>query len=100
MTSALYDNLASAGGDVRAQRHRITISGDLGEAGREAFGDFDIEPRGADTVLIGEVDQPRMRSVLNRVRGFGLKVVDLRIQDETPERLANQSRADTGRPTP
>jgi hypothetical protein len=37
-------------------RCRITIRGGLDEAGRETFGDFGIEPSGADTVLIGELD--------------------------------------------
>lgn len=48
-------------------RCRITIRGGLDDAGREAVGDFDIEPSGADTVLIGELDQsgirPRWRGI-------------------------------------
>jgi len=38
--------VVSKGGDVRAHRYRITISGRLDEAGREVFGDFVIEPDG------------------------------------------------------
>jgi uncharacterized protein (UPF0128 family) len=79
------------GGNVRTHRHRITIRGAPGEALREAFRDFDIELNGADTVLIGELDQSRMRDVLRRVKALGLKVVDLSSQDETQGRLANQS---------
>src|SRR5215472_4864308 len=30
----------------------------------------------ADTVLIGKLDQSRMRSLLNRVQALGLKIVD------------------------
>ena len=38
---------------MRTHRYRITISGSLGETGREAFGDFGIQPDSADTVLTG-----------------------------------------------
>jgi hypothetical protein len=59
-------------------RRRITIRGGLDDAGREAVGDFDIEPSGADTVLIGELDQSGLRSLYVRVQALGLQIVDLR----------------------
>jgi len=62
---------------------RITIRGVLDEAGREAFGDFDIEPNGADTVLIGELDQQDLRSLHVRVQALGLQIVDLRSDPPT-----------------
>ena len=64
-------------------RWRITIGGGLDEAGREAFGDFDIEPNGADTVLIGELDQQDLRSLHVRVQALGLQIVDLRSDPPT-----------------
>jgi len=76
---------------MRTHRCRITIHGGLDEDGREAFGDFDIEPNGADTVLIGELDQSGLRGVLNRVQALGLRIVDLSGQAETHGRLASHS---------
>ncbi len=64
-------------------RWRITIRGGLDEAGRKAFGDFDIEPDGVDTVLIGELDQPGLRSLHVRVQALGLQIVDLRSDPPT-----------------
>ena len=64
-------------------RWRITIRGGLDEGGREAFGDFDIEPDGVDTVLIGELDQPGLRSLHVRVQALGLQIVDLRSDPPT-----------------
>jgi len=60
------------------RRCRVTIRGGLDEAGREAFGDFDIEPNGADTVLIGEPDQSGLRSLQVRLQALGLQIVDLK----------------------
>ena len=65
---------------MRTQRHRITVSGVLNEDEREAFGDFDIETTGGYTVLIGELDQPILFSVRNRLRTLGLAIVDLSVQ--------------------
>ncbi len=77
---------------MRTHRCQITIHGGLGEDDREAFRDFDIEPNGADTVLIGELDQSGLRGVLNRVQALGLRIVDLIGQAETHGRLAPQRR--------
>ena len=56
-------------------RYRIIVSGGLGEAGREAFRDFDIETNGRDTVLTGDLDQPGLLGVLARIEGLGLELV-------------------------
>jgi hypothetical protein len=63
---------------VRTHRYRITISGGLGEIGREAFGDFLIEANGADTVLIGELDQAALYGALNRILSLGFELIELR----------------------
>ncbi len=62
---------------MRTHRYRITIAGGLGEIGREAFGDFLIEPNGADTVLIGDLDQAALHGALNRILSLGLELVEL-----------------------
>jgi len=62
---------------VRKHRYRITLSGGLGETSREAFGDFRIEPNGADTALIGDLNQSGLYGVLGRVQALGLELVEL-----------------------
>ena len=46
-------------------------------AGRMAFEDLRVEPHGADTALIGELDLPGLRSVFDRLLGFRLEIVGL-----------------------
>ena len=72
---------------MRTQRCRITFSGVLDDADREAFGDFDIETTGGYTVLICEVDQPTLDGLQNRLRALGLWIVSLN-QAETQGQLA------------
>ena len=63
---------------MRTHRYRITISGGLGELGREAFGDFKIEYADGNTVLIGEeLDQAALYNALNRILALGLELVEL-----------------------
>ncbi len=62
---------------MRTHRYRITIAGGLGEIGREAFGDFLIEPNGTNTALIGDLDQAALYGALNRILAFGLELVEL-----------------------
>ena len=65
---------------MRAHRYRIIVSGRLGEIGCVAFEDLHIEPYGTDTALIGELNQPDLRGVLDRVLGFGLELVGLQLR--------------------
>ena len=62
---------------MRTHRYRITIASGLGEIGREAFGDFLIEPNGTNTALIGDLDQAALYGALNRIVAFGLELVEL-----------------------
>jgi len=64
-------------GDVRAHRYRITISGNLGEIGHEAFGDFRIESNGANTTLTGDLDQAALYGALNRVLTLGFDLLEV-----------------------
>ena len=63
---------------MRTHRYRITISGELDEAGREVFADFVIEPDGGHTVLIGDLDQAALYGALNRIQWLGLALVEVR----------------------
>ena len=62
---------------MRARRYRITVYGPLGEADREAFGEFDITPDGTNTVLTGDLDQAALHGTLNRVRALGLELAEI-----------------------
>jgi hypothetical protein len=70
---------------VRTHRYRITISGNVGEIGREAFGDFRIEFNGTNTTLVGDLDQPALYGALNRILSLGFELVELtRLTDGFP----------------
>jgi hypothetical protein len=62
---------------VHRYRYRITIAGDLGEVGREAFLDFVIESDGTNTVLTGDLDQAALYGTLNRILSLGFELVEL-----------------------
>ena len=62
---------------MTTQRGRITFSGVLDEADRLAFSDFDIQTVGENTVLIGELDQPTLVSVTNRLLPLGRMILSL-----------------------
>jgi len=62
---------------VHPYSYQITISGDLGDVGREAFGDFKIEPCEATTVLTACLDQAALYGTLNRIMSLGLELVRL-----------------------
>ncbi len=69
---------------MRTHRYRITISGGLGETGREAFSNFSIESNGTRTVLTGDLDQAGLYGALNRIQSLGLELVELsRLADGT-----------------
>ena len=66
------------GGKVPVYRYRITVSGALGEAGREVLADLKIEPCEATTVLTGDLDEAALYGVLNRLLVLGLELVELK----------------------
>ena len=57
--------------------YQITISGDLGEVGREAFDDFKIESCDGTTVLTGYLDQAALYGTLNRIMSLGFELIRL-----------------------
>jgi hypothetical protein len=64
-------------GEVRIHRYRITIAGVLGETAGEWFEDFQIEPEGSSTALIGDLDQAGLYGALNRILALGLELVEV-----------------------
>ena len=65
------------GGNVHQYQYQITISGGLGEIGREAFGDFKIESDETTTVLTGDLDQAALYGTLNRILSLGFELIRL-----------------------
>lgn len=68
---------------MRTHRYQITISGVLGELGREAFSELQMEYAGGNTVLIGDLDETALYNALNRVLALGLELVALSRLSET-----------------
>lgn len=62
---------------MRTHRYKITISSGLGDTGRDAFEDFQIERNGKNTMLTGQLDQSGLYGALNRIQALGLELVEL-----------------------
>jgi hypothetical protein len=71
--------LYAYGGAVPTHRYRITVSGALGEVGREVFGDLRVDGGGdgTSTVLTGDLDEAALYGVLDRILVLGLEIVEL-----------------------
>ena len=69
---------------MRTHLYQITISGGLGELGREAFADFKIEYADGNTLLAGDLDQAALYNVLSRIQALGLELVALSRLSEAP----------------
>lgn len=68
---------------MRPCRYRIIVSGQLSEKDREEFGDLRIERHGMDTALIRELDQPGLRSVIERIKMAELEPKRLSLAEGT-----------------
>jgi hypothetical protein len=62
---------------VPTHRYRITVSGAVGEVGREVLGDLKIESDDSTTVLTGDLDEAALYGVLNRLLVLGLELIGL-----------------------
>ena len=62
---------------MRIHRYRITVAGVLGETARQWFADFQTEPVGGNTALIGDLDQAGLHGALNRILSLGLELVEV-----------------------
>jgi len=58
--------------------YEIKIIGSLGPATQEAFADLVVEVEPAITVLSGDLDQPSLHEVLDRVSALGLELVEIK----------------------
>jgi hypothetical protein len=69
---------------VGTYRYQITVGGGLGQAGREAFEGFGIEPDGQGTMLLADMDQAALFGALFRIQSLGLELVKLtRLADDS-----------------
>ncbi len=58
--------------------YEIRVVGSLGPAAREAFADMALEVEPTTTVLSGDLDQPGLHALLDRVRALGLELLDVK----------------------
>jgi hypothetical protein len=72
-------------GPVIGRSYEIRVVGSLGPAARAAFTDVAVEVEPTATVLCGDLDQVRLHALLDRVRAFGLELMDIR---QVPDQLS------------
>ncbi len=58
--------------------YEISVAGSFGPGVREAFADMEVNVGPAITVLSGDLDQPGLHAVLDRVRAQGLELVGIK----------------------
>ena len=58
--------------------YEVRVIGSLGPAAREAFADMAVEVEPTVTVLSGDLDQPALHALLDRVRALGLELVGVK----------------------
>nr|WP_296071308.1 hypothetical protein [uncultured Actinoplanes sp.] len=68
-----------------ADRYEIRVVGVLGRAVSTAFADLAVDVEPASTVLSGELTQEGLHEVLDRIRGLGLELLDIRTSPSMPE---------------
>jgi hypothetical protein len=57
--------------------YELRLAGTIGPAAREAFSHLAIESYGHSTVLSGDMDEAGLYMVLERIRAFGIDLVDI-----------------------
>jgi hypothetical protein len=58
--------------------YEIRVVGAIGPAASEAFTDVDVDVEPTATVLSADLEQDDLHSLLDRVRGLGLELIDVR----------------------
>ncbi len=58
--------------------YEISVAGSFGPGMREAFADMEVKVQPTITVLSGDLDQPGLHALLDRVRAQGLELVGIR----------------------
>ena len=70
---------AAMGYRVGTGRYEVRIESGPEDAVGEAFGGFEIVQQPGVTVIAGEFDQSALHGVLERARGLGLDVLEVRL---------------------
>ena len=74
MESGSEDRTRKGTGEV----YRIVVRDDIGERFALAFEEMEVEARGGQTVLTGEIiDQPHLHGILDRIASLGLKLLSV-----------------------
>jgi hypothetical protein len=63
---------------VTGNTYEVRVAGRLGPSAREAFADVVIDVEPTSTVLSAQLDQVGLHALLDRVRAFGLELVDIK----------------------
>jgi hypothetical protein len=63
---------------VAVSPYEIRVIGNLGMAARQAFADVTVDAWPATTVLSGRLSQADLHELLDRIRGLGLELVEVR----------------------
>ena len=58
--------------------YQIRVVGALGPAAREAFDGLEVDVEPTATVLSGDLEQADLHELLDRMRGLGLELLDIR----------------------
>jgi hypothetical protein len=58
--------------------YQIRVVGALGPVAREAFDGLEMDVEPTATVLSGELEQADLHELLDRMRGLGLELLDIR----------------------
>jgi hypothetical protein len=69
---------------VSCHTYELRVAGSLGRSAREAFADVAIDVEPVSTVLSAELDQAGLHALLDRVRAFGLELVDIKQAPDPP----------------
>ena len=57
--------------------YRIVVQSELNERLATAFEGMEMETKAGQTILTGEVDQPHIHGILDRIGALGLKLVSV-----------------------
>ena len=63
---------------MNTTRYEITVRGRLSDTLAGAFADLTAIPSAAATVIRGDIDQPALHGVLERIDALGLELLDVR----------------------
>ena len=92
------DKAMKSGGKQMMRRrtrkaYRIVVRSELSETYAVAFEGMQMETKGGDTVLTGEIiDQPHLYGILERINGLGLELLSVEALPENAHQSAKASR--------